>query len=82
MPQFKHKYNGNVVTANGRVAKSLDANPKYERIASADGPFDPGKHGVQQVLAHLADADEAEKARVIAAEVAGKNRPTIVQPTS
>ncbi|MFJ3258490.1 hypothetical protein ACIPK9_37385 [Streptomyces sp. NPDC086771] len=42
-------------------------------------PFDPGAHDVPAVLAHLAEADETETARVLAAEAAGKNRKTIME---
>lgn len=41
--------------------------------------FDPGEHGVPEVLAYLADADETERERVLAAEAAGKNRATIAK---
>ncbi|GAB3988863.1 hypothetical protein [Nocardioides marmoraquaticus] len=44
--------------------------------------YDPGDHGVKGpdgVLAYLQGADDVERARVIAAEVAGKNRTTIVE---
>ncbi|MDD7384388.1 MAG: trigger factor [Actinomycetaceae bacterium] len=40
--------------------------------------FDPANAKVDEVLAYLADADEAERARVIAAEKAGKARKTIL----
>ncbi len=42
------------------------------------GLFDPGEHTVEEVLAHLATADEDEQARVRAAEADGKARTTIV----
>lgn len=42
-------------------------------------PFDPAEHGVDEVLAYLADADEGEQARVLAAEADGKNRKTITE---
>ena len=42
-----------------------------------EGPFDPSTHTVSEVNAYLASADEAEYDRVMAAEVAGKNRSTI-----
>ena len=39
--------------------------------------FDPGKHNVDKVLAHLEQASEAERDRVLAAEADGKDRTTI-----
>ncbi|MEU8704202.1 hypothetical protein [Streptomyces sp. NPDC048565] len=44
--------------------------------------FDPASHDVPTVLAHLADADEDETTRVLAAEAAGKNRKTILEGAS
>ncbi|MFB7007887.1 MULTISPECIES: hypothetical protein [unclassified Streptomyces] len=42
-------------------------------------PFDPAEHDVPAVLAYLAEADEEETARVLAAEAAGKSRKTILE---
>ena len=50
-----------------------------EQEQDDDEPFDPSEHDVPEVLAHLADADEDEQARVIAAERDGKNRKTITE---
>ncbi|MFF4369634.1 hypothetical protein [Streptomyces sp. NPDC001594] len=41
--------------------------------------FDPSGHNVADVLAYLADAGEAERARVLAAEEAGQARATILK---
>jgi hypothetical protein len=43
-------------------------------------PFDPAAHNAEEVLAHLADADEDERARVLAAEAAesGKQRKSVL----
>lgn len=41
--------------------------------------FDPAAHTVAEVQAHLADADDTERAHVLAAEKAGKNRAGITQ---
>lgn len=41
--------------------------------------FDPSGHTVVDVLAYLADADEDERARVLAAEAAGEARATILK---
>lgn len=40
--------------------------------------FDPGAHNVDEVAAYLADAPEAERARVLQAERDGKARVTIL----
>ncbi|MFF1790755.1 hypothetical protein ACFVX9_30360 [Kitasatospora sp. NPDC058243] len=44
---------------------------------STEDLFDPNTRSVEEVLAHLADADADEQARVLAAEAAGKARTTI-----
>lgn len=41
--------------------------------------FDPSEAKVEEVLEYMAGADEDERARVLAAEVAGKNRVTIIE---
>ncbi|MFF7290672.1 hypothetical protein [Streptomyces griseorubiginosus] len=43
-----------------------------------DGPFDPGAHDLPEVNAYLAEANEAETARVLDAEAEGKKRKTLV----
>jgi hypothetical protein len=45
--------------------------------ASAAG-FDPSGKSVKEVEAYLEDADDAERQRVLNAEAAGKNRPTLL----
>lgn len=50
-----------------------------EQEPDDDEPFDPSEHDVPEVLAHLAEADEEEQARVVAAERDGKNRKTITE---
>lgn len=49
--------------------------------APPSGPFDPGAQGVNadDVLAHLATADEAETERVLDAEANGKGRKTLLE---
>ena len=54
-------------------AEATDSDPDDEVDA-----FDPGEHGVPEVLRYLSEADEAEAERVREAERAGKNRKTIV----
>lgn len=45
----------------------------------ADGsPFDPGEHKAPEVLAYLKDADEEERARVLALEADGEKRKGIL----
>jgi hypothetical protein len=41
-------------------------------------PFDPGEHKAPEVLAYLKDADDDERARVLAAEAAGQKRKGIL----
>lgn len=63
--------------------------PVEEQAEQTDGPesgqqvdsgeeFDPTAHTVAEVLAHLADAADDEKARVLAAEQAGQARKGII----
>lgn len=42
--------------------------------------FDPADHTVAEVNAYLAGADEAERARVLDAEQAGKDRQSVRSP--
>ncbi|WHM32445.1 hypothetical protein OH540_21315 [Streptomyces sp. BPPL-273] len=50
--------------------------------AGSDGkPFDPGEHGAPDVLAYLKDADEDERARVLALEASGRKRKGILGGT-
>lgn len=42
-------------------------------------PFDPSAHNVDDVEAHLDKADADERARVLAAEAAGKKRKTVLE---
>lgn len=46
--------------------------------AGAAGDFDPADHKVDEVLDYVAKADDAEKARVLEAEKAGKGRKTLI----
>jgi hypothetical protein len=50
------------------------AAPPVRTMSDGD---DPGDFTVEQVNAHLANADDAERTRVIEAEAAGKNRASI-----
>lgn len=44
----------------------------------SEGPFTPSERGVREVLAHLKQADEDERERVLTAEREGKARRTIL----
>lgn len=48
-------------------------------VAPAPEEYDPGAHSVDEVTEYLADAEEGERARVIAVESAGKGRKTITE---
>lgn len=69
----------NYFRAQGYGVEELDE--RFEDLVDEDDdePFDPSEHDVPEVLAHLAEADEDEQARVIAAERDGKNRKTITE---
>lgn len=49
-------------------------NGQGEGAGEGGKPFDPAEHNAEDVLAYLKDADEAEAARVLDAEAAGKER--------
>lgn len=70
-------------TAAGRIEAATAAPGELRTVTppapAGGGPaFDPGEHNAPEVLAYLADADEAERERVLAAEAAGKARKGIV----
>lgn len=73
---------GDAVNADtGEVTAPGDPLPE---IPSTEGDplpelYDPGAHTVAEVSAYLASADDAERARVIEAEAAGKARKTITE---
>lgn len=62
----------------GYRVTEAEPEPADEAPAAADA-FDPAEHTVADVLAYLADADEDERARVLAAEAAGEARATILK---
>lgn len=64
--------------ARYRARTGASAGPLTRALAVPEPLFDPSEHDAPAVLAHLADADETETARVLAAEAAGKNRKTIM----
>ncbi|MEU0991936.1 hypothetical protein [Streptomyces sp. NPDC005953] len=74
---------GRRAAASGRV-EAATADPGQARSITppkepdGDERFDPGQHTVRDVLAYLADADDAERERVLAAETAGQARKGIL----
>jgi len=58
--------------AAGYRVVDTDAHPEQKAV------FEPAEHDVKTVLAHLADADETERARVLDAEKAGQSRVSII----
>lgn len=64
-----------------KAQEEADAQAAADAAAAA-ALFDPSEHDVVTVVAYLDEADEDEKARVIAAEAEGKNRVTITGATS
>lgn len=55
-----------------------ESTPEHAPTEPAEA-FDPADHNVVDVVAYLADADEDERARVLAAEAAGEARATILK---
>lgn len=94
MPRFKNAQTGAVVSVSdataallGREWRRLDAEVDQTPAegntgdtGNGDGsePFNPSEHNGDVVLEYLANADDAERERVLDAERAGKNRKTIV----
>lgn len=62
----------------GGRAKALDTDADGDENP-AGAEFDPSKATVEEVNTYLEGADEAERARVLEAEAAGKNRKSIVE---
>ncbi|MFE6079977.1 hypothetical protein [Streptomyces virginiae] len=69
----------NYFRSSGYGVRALDEAPAAEPEADDGALFDPGEHNVSDVLAHLAQADDDERARVLAAEEAGEARATILK---
>lgn len=82
--RLRNRLNGGIVNVDEATAGQLGASV-WEPVegsagtTAADGAFDPGKHNVDEVTAYLADADDDERARVIASETDGKNRKSIAE---
>lgn len=59
-------------------AEEAPENGGEDLIGTPGGTFDPGEHTADEVVKHLKDASEQEKARVLALEADGKGRSTIL----
>ncbi|MFJ8883610.1 hypothetical protein ACIRJR_09370 [Streptomyces sp. NPDC102402] len=57
---------------------AAQADPRTQEEQDPDA-FDPAEHTVLQVIAHLAEADEAETARVLDAEATGEQRKGLLE---
>ncbi|MBL3670805.1 hypothetical protein JL475_33580 [Streptomyces sp. M2CJ-2] len=53
--------------------------PQGEQEPAEQGGFDPAEHTVLQVIAHLAEADEEETARVLDIEAQGEKRKGLLE---
>ena len=65
-------------TTDDALAASLASEGEGSAPFQPVDAFDPGAHTAQEVLAYLADAEPAEVARVLIAEVDGKHRSTVL----
>jgi hypothetical protein len=66
-----------------KVDPATPTDVEAARQAEADAfhaaiSFDPAEHKAEEVVEHLASADEDEAARVLAAEKSGKARKTVL----
>jgi hypothetical protein len=68
-----------VLVEGQQVPAATTAAAQANDAKDAPSTFDPGEHNVDDVLVHLADADDAERARVLAAEETGKARKGILE---
>ena len=65
-------------TTDDALAASLASEGEGSAPFQPVDAFDPGAHTAQEVLAYLADAEPAEVARVLIAEVDGEHRSTVL----
>ena len=65
-------------TTDDALAASLASEGEGSAPFQPVDAFDPGAHTAQEVLAYLAQAEPAEVARVLIAEVDGKHRSTVL----
>lgn len=61
------------------AARQAEADEFHAAQVEAGVVFDPSAHSVDEVSAYLADADDAERERVLAAEAEGKARKTLLE---
>ncbi|MFJ8049304.1 hypothetical protein [Streptomyces luteogriseus] len=78
------RYRRRTAPSEGGQAPPLtaaQADPRARADEEEDGGegFDPAEHTVLQVIAHLAEADEGETARVLDAEAGGEKRKGLLE---
>ncbi|MGW0642378.1 hypothetical protein [Streptomyces badius] len=79
------RYRARTAPAAGGQAPPLtqaQADPRTQEKGEdpeGGGGFDPAEHTVLQVIAHLAEADEDETARVLDAEASGEKRKGLLE---
>ena len=76
------RYRARVSPPAGGQAPPLtaaQADPRTQAPEGQEDGFDPAEHTVLQVIAHLAEADEAETARVLDAEAEGEKRKGLLE---
>lgn len=61
------------------TAAQADPRTQPDPQPQGGGEFDPAEHTVLQVIAHLAEADEEETARVLDAEAASEKRKGLLE---
>lgn len=80
--RLHHPDTGGETTAATRSSlRVLEARGWQLGTPPPDDQFDPSDHSVDEVNAHLANAAEAERQRVLDAEAAGKDRATVRTPS-
>lgn len=79
--ELREPVSGVDATPTAATSKGDRSNPAPKPEPSG-AAFDPSDHTVDEVNAYLADADEAERQRVLDAEAAGKGRKTVQAPES
>ncbi|HET9381320.1 MAG TPA: hypothetical protein VFP69_10875 [Streptomyces sp.] len=76
------RYRARTGVAAGGQAPPLtraQADPRPQQDGPGDEGFDPADHTVLQVIAHLAEADEEETARVLDSEAGGEKRKGLLE---
>ncbi|MFD7709475.1 hypothetical protein [Streptomyces sp. NPDC059786] len=67
-----------VEEATASPGENRTLTPPAAPADSSQTPFDPGEHTAPDVIEYLKGADEEERARVLAAEAAGRGRKGIL----